>query len=226
MHGSRYVNLTSTFDGMTRLDGMLDPEGGAALRAALFPLTQRLGPDDDRTPPQRRADALTTLATAAMSFDDLLPTFNGERPAITATLDYHQLTAELHAHAQQRDDGSFTIGGVPISPATARQLACDADILPVVLGGDSEVLDIGRAMPNAALGLPHPPPEILVLRRPHQQNQRRPPLPIPPLARPQPKLDHQPKPHRQDRSRPHLNPVVIRFGVRRVSQDRGWFTGA
>ena len=34
--------------------------------------------------------------------------------------------------------------GEKISPGMARRLACEAEIIPVVLGGDSEVLDIGR----------------------------------------------------------------------------------
>jgi hypothetical protein len=33
-----------------------------------------------------------------------------------------------------------------LAPAVVRQLACDADIIPVVLGSDGEVLDIGRAV--------------------------------------------------------------------------------
>jgi hypothetical protein len=32
-----------------------------------------------------------------------------------------------------------------VSPQTARMLACDAQIIPVVMRGESEVLDIGRA---------------------------------------------------------------------------------
>jgi hypothetical protein len=35
--------------------------------------------------------------------------------------------------------------GVEISPETARRLACDAEIIPAVLGSRGEVLDIGRA---------------------------------------------------------------------------------
>lgn len=34
----------------------------------------------------------------------------------------------------------------PISAATARRLAADAEIIPVVMGGPSEILDQGRAM--------------------------------------------------------------------------------
>ncbi|NUT37411.1 MAG: DUF222 domain-containing protein, partial [Hamadaea sp.] len=32
-----------------------------------------------------------------------------------------------------------------LTPATARRLACDALIIPAVLGGDGQVLDLGRA---------------------------------------------------------------------------------
>ena len=47
----------------------------------------------------------------------------------------------------QTGEGSASIAGVdtPISAATARRLAASANIIPVVLGGDSEILDVGRA---------------------------------------------------------------------------------
>ncbi|MGW0232274.1 DUF222 domain-containing protein, partial [Actinopolymorpha singaporensis] len=35
--------------------------------------------------------------------------------------------------------------GKPISVATVRRLACEADLTPVVLGGDGQVLDLGRS---------------------------------------------------------------------------------
>ncbi len=34
--------------------------------------------------------------------------------------------------------------GEPLAPSAVRQLLCDADILPVILGGPSEILDVGR----------------------------------------------------------------------------------
>ncbi len=34
--------------------------------------------------------------------------------------------------------------GKPISAATVRRLACEADLIPVVLGGDGQVLDLGH----------------------------------------------------------------------------------
>jgi len=34
--------------------------------------------------------------------------------------------------------------GQRVSPATLRRMACDADLIPVVLGGAGQVLDVGR----------------------------------------------------------------------------------
>ena len=43
--------------------------------------------------------------------------------------------------------GTGEIDGItaPVSAATVRRMAADADIIPVVLGGESELLDLGRA---------------------------------------------------------------------------------
>jgi hypothetical protein len=38
----------------------------------------------------------------------------------------------------------FAFGG-PVNPATIRKIACDADIIPIVLGSQGRILDIGRA---------------------------------------------------------------------------------
>lgn len=145
LHGTRYLHLSTTFDGMVRIDGMLEPDAGAAVIAAIEPLAGKLGPEDDRTVPQRRADALATLAGAAAGFDDLLPDFNGDRPHIDVLTPYERLTDDLDPHATYDPTGAPTVNGIRVSPETVRRLACDADILPVVMNGNSEVLDIGRA---------------------------------------------------------------------------------
>src|SRR6266508_6942882 len=46
--------LAATFDGMVAVDGLLDPEAGEAVQAALLPLARPAGPDDERTAAQRR----------------------------------------------------------------------------------------------------------------------------------------------------------------------------
>jgi len=43
--------------------------------------------------------------------------------------------------------------GAPISAALARRLACDAKVIPVVLGSNSEPLDVGRATRAWPLGV-------------------------------------------------------------------------
>lgn len=35
--------------------------------------------------------------------------------------------------------------GTPLPPSQVRQLLCDADLMPIVLGGQSEILDLGRS---------------------------------------------------------------------------------
>ncbi|BCW05320.1 hypothetical protein NtRootA1_14580 [Arthrobacter sp. NtRootA1] len=46
-------------------------------------------------------------------------------------------------HHSRLSSGTATFAG-PIHPNTIRKIACDADILPVLLGTDSRILDIGR----------------------------------------------------------------------------------
>ena len=43
-----------------------------------------------------------------------------------------------------RQATGVTDSGIVLAPSVLRQLACDADILPIVLGGDSQPLDVGR----------------------------------------------------------------------------------
>lgn len=59
-------------------------------------------------------------------------------PEVIAIIDHRVLLGELEGLGRLAD-------GTPIPGATARRLACEAGILPAVLGGASEVLDLGRA---------------------------------------------------------------------------------
>ncbi|HWB67081.1 MAG TPA: DUF222 domain-containing protein [Mycobacteriales bacterium] len=138
-YASRYASLASTFDGMLHLDAMLDPTAGAMLSSALAPLMSTTGPDDDRTTAQRRADALTAIAEHSLSCG-WLPDQQGERPHITVTIPWQGLRDEL----ADKLGLTATVNGIETSAAEARRLACDAAILPAVLGGDSELLDLGR----------------------------------------------------------------------------------
>ena len=121
-----------------RVSGWLDREGAAHLRAALDPLSApHSTPEepDRRTPEQRRADGLVEICRRVLAFGRL-PDSGGERPHLVVTVDYDKLRGRLAAATL--DDGG------ELSPATVRRLACDAGVIPVVLKGAGQVLDIGR----------------------------------------------------------------------------------
>src|SRR5713101_10030935 len=59
-HARRYLHLGEPQNGMVRIDGLLDAEGGATLRSALEPFMKPMK-DDDRTFGQRQHDALIEL---------------------------------------------------------------------------------------------------------------------------------------------------------------------
>ncbi|WP_309648302.1 DUF222 domain-containing protein [Nocardioides sp.] len=67
---------------------------------------------------------------------DKLPNAGGVSATVVVTMDHEALMGGLEA--AQLDTGTM------ISPGLARRLACQAGVIPVVLGGDSQVLDVGR----------------------------------------------------------------------------------
>ena len=134
-HRRRSLTLSLPVDGMVRLSGLLGVEEAAIVGAALQPLSGPI-PDDDRSVPERRADALVDICRLALRTGEL-PHDGGEPPQLAVTVKFDPLTA------------TFGPGQLPdaerVSAETARRLACDAQILPIVLGGASQVLDAGRA---------------------------------------------------------------------------------
>jgi len=126
------------FGGM-RLYGHLDLEDAAVITAAIDPLSAprpaNAAERDERTPAQRRADALVEICQLAMNCGDL-PDNGGDRPQLVVTVPYDLLTRTL---------GAGTLDtGAQLSPQAMRRLACDSRILPAVLGGASQPLDLGR----------------------------------------------------------------------------------
>jgi hypothetical protein len=142
-YASRWLRIRSTFDGMHHLDGMLDPESAAILNAALHPLLAKLSAEDDRTAAQRMADGLVTIAELALRSHDL-PELGGEPAQIIATLP----ADDLHAAVSEIIGKTGLLNGQPVTITTIRKWACDAGIIPAVLSGDGEVLDLGRSTPT------------------------------------------------------------------------------
>jgi hypothetical protein len=91
---------------------------------------------DRRTLAQRRLDALVDVARDSVARDD------GQLAGTSVSM---VVTVPLETLVSGR--GTASIAGIdePISAATARRLAAVAEIIPAVLGTDSEVLDLGRS---------------------------------------------------------------------------------
>ncbi|MHC6220949.1 HNH endonuclease signature motif containing protein [Arthrobacter sp. MMS24-S77] len=162
----------STVPGCVEPSG--DPSGDSSGEASdiAAPL-DNAGPPDRRSRAQKLLDGLIGACRLALATGSL-PAAGGHRPQILATIDHRELFTQygrdpqpgqplrsgqpspsghfsqscqpaLFNHPRQGGGtGSFTFTG-PVPAATLRKLACDADIIPVVLGGEGQVLDIGRA---------------------------------------------------------------------------------
>lgn len=127
-------------DGGYELRGWLDREAAEIVRSALSPLAApRPATDtegDLRDSAQRDADALVELAQRALDGGELA-TEGGERPQVVVTVPLAVLQGRIGS-------ASLALGG-PINADVARRIACDAQIIPVVLGARGEPLDVGRA---------------------------------------------------------------------------------
>ncbi|WP_051551448.1 HNH endonuclease signature motif containing protein [Nocardioides sp. URHA0020] len=94
-------------------------------------------PGVERRPgPERMGRAFAELIERISAKD--LPQVGGRDATIVVTIDHDTLLGRL-------EKAGVLDTGERISAATARRLACTARIIPVVLGADSEVLDVGRA---------------------------------------------------------------------------------
>jgi Domain of unknown function (DUF222)/HNH endonuclease len=126
--------------GMTHIRGRLDPWAAAIVQAALDPLAAPKpaadGTLDGRSAARRRADALVQLCEQALAGDHL-PAQGGERTTVVVSMFLDTL---LHVPGRP----ALLPNGLPLSAAAARKAACDAGIVPIVLGSASEPLDVGR----------------------------------------------------------------------------------
>ncbi|TQJ48435.1 HNH endonuclease signature motif containing protein [Phycicoccus sp. SLBN-51] len=118
----------------------LDVEGKAILEAALGPLSAPRpvdGERDLRSSDRRRGDALITLVRRAVAAGDELGKTN--KTTLLLTMSYEDLRDRLGA--------ATTLGGLDagthLAPETVRRLCCDGSVIPIVLGGDGEVMDWG-----------------------------------------------------------------------------------
>jgi hypothetical protein len=133
-------------DGGVKFSGYLAGENGEQLRTQINRLSRPHrtvdGERDPRPQDKRQADALTQILTIAAGntprAGDESTAANGPGvPHITVTIDLDDLrTATSQAVGE-------LVYGDNLSASAVRRLACDAAILPIVLGSDSQPLDVG-----------------------------------------------------------------------------------
>jgi hypothetical protein len=159
LRSKRYLRFGRAIDGLVPFSGMLPIEEAGVVKALFDSRTSARravarGPHNDapesgsssapvdldhRTMDQRRLDTLVEICRIAAG---TLTHAAGESAisrgagTIVVTIPYDQLASEI---------GSGRIDGhdEPLSAATVRRVACNAAILPIVLGADSQPLDLG-----------------------------------------------------------------------------------
>ncbi len=143
-HQARHVSVSEDADGMMLIQARLDPPAAAPVVAWLDAqvkeaFRRRRDGDpldrDTRTVGQIRADALVGLARHGMACDE--PT-----SGVSTTMVVRIGLDELRTGTGLGDSDNLA---APVSAGTLRAMAADAEIIPLVLGADSDILDLGRA---------------------------------------------------------------------------------
>jgi Domain of unknown function (DUF222)/HNH endonuclease len=134
-----------TRDGRMKFSGEFDAEAGHLAEDLFVPLAKpdpadEHGEPDPRTTAERQGDAVAAIFDLAARADDLRVRA-GERAVATVTIPHADLL---------REAGLVTLdGGETMTVSQLRRLLCDAKIYPAVLGGESQVLDLGRSARTA-----------------------------------------------------------------------------
>jgi hypothetical protein len=149
-HTGRFLSIVGDGLGGVRVSGRGSAEDAEIIKTTLHalaaPQPAAVGaPDCDgegagRDPRDHGArcwDALVDACLRLQSAEGLLPDDHGARPRMTVTVGLETLVEGI---------GTATLGtGEQLSATAVRRLACDAEVIPAVLGSRGEVLDVGRA---------------------------------------------------------------------------------
>ncbi|MGH3347891.1 MAG: DUF222 domain-containing protein [Nocardioides sp.] len=160
-HLGRHLSISEDGCGGVRIKGRGSLEDGALLRAALLPFTNPVPAVDPETCQEqpdprdhgaRMWDALVRLAQHALD-TDLAPNNHGARPRVAVTVNHDTLHDDtLHDDPTDDDptDGpggsgfGVTEDGLDVPASAVRRMACDCDLIRVLLDAEGCVLDVGR----------------------------------------------------------------------------------
>lgn len=153
-HHGRFLAVTPDQCGGAWIKGRCTAEDAALIRSTLMPLAAptpsgRPSCDpatcevpacshDGRDPRDHGARMLDALTEACRRLQTarLLPDQHGATPRVMITLDADTLREQCGV--------ATTEDGIDLPASAVRRICCDAEVIPVVLGGPSEVLDVGR----------------------------------------------------------------------------------
>jgi Domain of unknown function (DUF222)/HNH endonuclease len=138
----RYLRLGLTLGGAGRADGDLTPGCAAALSAVLDALGKKAGPEDTRTAPQRRHDALEEACRRLIAAG-MVPDRAGQPTHLHVHMSLGQLRA-LPGAAQAEAAWAAARASQPgwLTGPDAEAAACDATLIPIVTGHvDQHTLD-------------------------------------------------------------------------------------
>ncbi|NKS21682.1 DUF222 domain-containing protein [Rhodococcus hoagii] len=149
-------HASKTLNGRVSVKGDLDAVTGEMLLTALSALTKPRNllddPAEKRTPARQRADAFAEILRRYLDSGEA-PIEGGERPHLSLHVNAADLARSESAHEWANpDEGSDLFGDKdiarmphtgPLSIATARRLACDCHLTPIVMD-DGVPIDLGR----------------------------------------------------------------------------------
>ncbi len=136
------LTLKPIGDGSTRLSGVLPDADATRLRTYLEAYTSPRKDDhtvlgeEDRIPYRRKLGHAFCALLEHLN-PAKLPQHGGDTTTVMVTIGLDALRHDLGTGA--------ILGGEPLSATAIRRLACEANIIPVVLGGKGEILDLGRS---------------------------------------------------------------------------------
>ena len=149
-----YLNASVTWAGMVRLDGLLDPETGEAVLAAVDAATPPPVAGDERPASNRRVEAVGSICEQWLRNGT---TDGGLRATVTLTVDLETLQGRHGDNCELDHTG-------PITTETARRILCDADITAsspgATLRSSTSATPPGSPPPALAQGAPPARPAL------------------------------------------------------------------